>query len=310
MSAISNLQQKYNGSDLTKHEYFFNIHKEHERLFEYSHFISGGDVSEIIIRPDAVFVCSKSQDIKMVLPPVDPFLTPYVLINFGKYESDELFFLKSVLLDGCNILDIGGNCGWYSLALGRYFPNAKIHAFEPIKETCDIFSRNIAINHLNNITLHPLGVSDRIDVLEFLYDPECSGATSLKIAGQPGKNLIKVPCKTTTVDAFCDANTFAPQFIKCDVEGAELLVVKGAERTIPTSKPILLLELLRKWSAKFSYHPNDVFNLLGKYGYSAYVLSSQKLLPCAEVTEETLETNFIFLHPEQHEEIIKSWVID
>ena len=51
-------------------------------------------------------------------------------------------------------------------------------------------------------------------------------------------------------------------FIKCDVEGNELSVIQGGEKLIKSHKPIILLELLRKWSARFNFHPNEVIELL------------------------------------------------
>jgi hypothetical protein len=50
--------------------------------------------------------------------------------------------------------------------------------------------------------------------------------------------------------------------IKADVEGAELLVVQGGLQTIAKYRPLIFLELLRKRSKPFGYHPNDVIQLL------------------------------------------------
>ena len=88
-------------------------------------------------------------------------------------------------------------------------------------------------------------------------------------------------------------------FIKCDVEGNELFVIQGGMALISHHKPVLLLELLRKWSARFNYHPNKVINLLGDIGYKAYVVTPDKgLLHIPAITEDTIQTNFFFVHPE------------
>ncbi|MCY1464565.1 hypothetical protein D9M71_826050 [compost metagenome] len=68
------------------------------------------------------------------------------------------------------------------------------------------------------------------------------------------------------------------------------------------------MELLRKWSREFGYHPNDVFTLLEKYGYRAWVFAEDgRLQACPLVTEETIQTNYIFMHPQMHAEVISQW---
>ena len=116
-------------------------------------------------------------------------------------------------------------------------------------------------------------------------------------------------CRTTTLDAFCSARGIVPTLLKIDVEGAELMVVQGGEKTLEHT-PIILMELLRKWSREFGYHPNDVFEALAKYGYEAWFFSecgSGKLKPCPWVAEDTVQTNFIFMHSQKHAEIIRQW---
>jgi hypothetical protein len=61
--------------------------------------------------------------------------------------------------------------------------------------------------------------------------------------------------------SFVAKNNAKVDFIKCDVEGAELFVYQGAKATLMQQKPIVFTEMLRKWAAKFDYHPNDIIAL-------------------------------------------------
>lgn len=310
MNKLESIRQAYETGNCSKQDYIEQIHERHAQLFDYSGFIADTDVESIRILPEGIAVRSRSQQIELFLDPVDQHLVPYTLMNFHAYEEAETEFLKSVTEPDWTILDIGANCGWYALALARKFPRIEIHAFEPIPNTNRILSRNIDLNGFKNIHTHLLGLSDQEATLEFLYTPGCSGATSLTLAGQPtgpGKPLQSISCTTSTIDIFCRSRNLAPKLIKCDVEGAELMVMRGGEGTIAANKPIILIELLRKWALKFSYHPNDVFSLLGRHGYKAFTLSPDALTPCAEVDESTRETNFVFLHEEQHQHIIAAW---
>ena len=96
-------------------------------------------------------------------------------------------------------------------------------------------------------------------------------------------------------------------FIKCDVEGAELLVFKGGLNTIKRDKPIIFSEILRKWSAMFNYDPNEIFDLFKSEGYLAFTVNTNVLLPFCRMDESTVETNFFFLHAEKHRDLILKW---
>lgn len=302
MNALTQMRQAHESGATRKQDYIEAAHARHARLFDYPAFLANTDVEALRIQHDGIFVRSRSQQIELVLDPNDQHLVPYTLMNFRTYESVETEFLKSLLQADSVVLDIGANCGWYSLALAKHCPTARIHAFEPVPRTHGILVRNIQHNGLGNIEAHPLAFSNQEGVLELLHTPSCSGATSLVKAGQPValEQLEKITCPGTTLDAFCARHGLAPDIVKCDVEGAELMVLQGGEGMLTTHKPAILIELLRKWSQQFGYHPNDVIALLAQHGYRAYTLCGNGLKFCAGIDEDTVETNFVFLHPQKH----------
>ncbi|MFP6799551.1 MAG: FkbM family methyltransferase [Pseudomonas sp.] len=307
-------RQKFVAGEMNKFEYAQYINDQHVGLFDYPAFLAGTDVSAIQITADGVSVSSATNGIAMLVDAVDLHATPYTLLDFGSYDRDETAFLKSVFRNGDVFFDIGANLGWYSLVLGYSCPDAQVFAFEPIPSTVNVLKKNIKLNQLTNVEPIALGMFNKEDELSFLFAPDVSGATSLKLTGQSrGRTSIQnVLCKTTTLDIFCASRNTQPTLLKIDVEGAELMVFQGAEKTLAQT-PIILVELLRKWSREFGYHPNDVFELLAKYGYSAWMFAENgagALIPCPSVTEETLQTNFIFLHPHKHAEVIQQWMVN
>lgn len=306
MNTLTQLRDAHEAGEIRKQDYIEAIHARHEGLFDYPGLLQGTDVEALRIQADGIYVRSRSQQVELVLDPQDQHLVPYTLMNFRAYETAETEFLKSVLPEDGTFLDIGANCGWYALALARHRPLAQVHAFEPIPHTHELLQRNIRHNGLGNVEAHRLAFSHREGPLEFLHTPRCSGATSLAVAGQPcgAESLERIPCPGTTLDLFCERNGLAPQVIKCDVEGAELMVMQGAETVLARHQPVILIELLRKWARQFDYHPNDVLQLLGRHGYGAYTLHQDGVRPCALIDETTAQTNFIFLHGERHRSII------
>ena len=96
-------------------------------------------------------------------------------------------------------------------------------------------------------------------------------------------------------------------FIKCDVEGSELFVFQGGMHSINQYKPIIYTEMLRKWSAPFGYHPNDIIKLFGDLGYRCFTAIDRGLREFFYMDDETEETNFFFLHDNMHKKIIDDW---
>ncbi|WP_323024600.1 FkbM family methyltransferase [Castellaniella sp.] len=303
-------RKSYLSGEIYKYEYAEKTFNLHLSLFDYPAFIDGTDVEEVRLLASGVAVKSQSHQISMYIDSVDFHATGYTLLSFGGYEKRETDFMKSVFDDQGVFLDIGANRGWYSLVLSQAFPNSVIRAFEPIPSTFDALEKNISLNNFKNIKPFCVGMSNQPGEVEFLFAKDVAGATSMKLTGQSRghADLERIICTTTTLDTFCADQQLTPSLIKIDVEGAELLVVQGGGNVL-SHTPVLLIELLRKWSKEFGYHPNDVFEILAQYGYEAWVFSedNEKLEPCPMVTEETIQTNFVFLHPTRHESVVKKW---
>jgi hypothetical protein len=68
--------------------------------------------------------------------------------------------------------------------------------------------------------------------------------------------------------------------------------------------------MLRKWTAKFNYHPNDIITFFSEIGYQAYIICGKSQLKQIKTIDEmTIETNYFFLHHKSHADIIKQFVI-
>src|SRR6185295_8243062 len=65
-------------------------------------------------------------------------------------------------------------------------------------------------------------------------------------------------------------------FIKLDVEGAELHVVRGLLETLATHQPIVAIEVYRDWTRDFGYEPADLIRLLQEAGYDWLVSLNER----------------------------------
>lgn len=207
------------------------------------------------------------------------------------------------------VFDIGANTGWYAINILLSRKAAVIYCFEPIKSAYSYLAKNFKLNNLKTDKLYNIGLSDKNEEIKFYFDMEYSMASSMaNLRG--GQKTITEKCKTRRLDDFIsELPSFKKlDFIKCDVEGSELFVFKGGIETIKKYKPVIFSEMLRKWSKKFNYHPNDIINLLSPIGYECYIFGKNKIKKIKLVDENTVETNFLFFHREKHANLAKKLI--
>ena len=239
----------------------------------------------------------------MACDPLDWRMAPIEILNFGVYEQTEWDVMAQLIPPAATVFDIGANIGWYSMNIARQAPSVQVHAFEPLPPTYGYLARNVALNQLPNVHLHNFGLSNRAEHLTFYFYPEGSGnASAADLGNSPNKQAFI--CEVKTLDDFVQETGLAVDFIKCDVEGAELFVFQGGVATLQRQQPVIFTEMLRKWAATFGYHPNDIIALLGSIGYRCFTAQDSRLSPFVAMDENTLETNFFFLHGDRHQECI------
>lgn len=153
------------------------------------------------------------------------------------------------------ILDVGANIGNHSIYWSQLENVNKIISFEPVPKTFKLLKQNVTANKINKIEIHrlALGKKDGFGIIN-KEDPGNLGATSLKFVED------KTDIKIVSGDAFLYNKDNAIDLLKVDVEGFEINVLKGFEKTIKQYKPILWVEISLNNLQK-------VLNLLNTYGY-------------------------------------------
>lgn len=297
--SLFEIKAAYEARTLNKQQYISAMHLQHSQLFEYGEFLKKTEIGRIEISDGCVILEARKSGIKILCDQADQRIAPIETLNFGAYEPEDSAMLFRLLEDGLNIFDIGANVGWYSLHFAKAFPHATVHAFEPIPATFGYLQSNLALNQATRIHPHNFGFSDREGELIFYFDPCGSGgASAMDLQGAGVAH--KVTCKIERLDNFVARTGTQVDFIKCDVEGAELLALTGGIETLRKFKPIVFAEMLRKWAAKFNYHPNQIIELMAGLGYRCFVGRSGKLVEFKVMDENTVETNFFFLHGGAH----------
>lgn len=149
-------------------------------------------------------------------------------------------------------LDVGGHIGMWSLQLANQFD--EVAAFEPDEEKHACFEANLA-GH-DNVRLHKVGLSDIAGHAGLVQKT----GTSLKTHVKPGGDGILL----SRLDDF----NYVPDFIKIDVEGYEVFVVRGAEATIRRWQPVIIVEQKKEVATnRYGIGDQDALRLLESWGY-------------------------------------------
>lgn len=310
--SIQRLQQQFTNGELSKADFIQACYQVHDGLFDYSALMQQGEVSEVAISADGVVFTLRPFGLKLAAPRYESRTTPIEAMNFLRYEPEALPVFDLLVDHAATALDVGGNIGYFSVRSAIRKPALTLHAFEPMPTSFEFLTKNVALNGLQDrITCHNFGLADQNGEVTFYIAPFNGVNASLQNVAN-AEDSIKHIGQIQRMDDWCAQSGVAPDLLKCDVEGAELLVFKGAERTLAEQTPMIFTEMLRKWAKAFDYHPNDMIAYLAGFGYRCFGLSladdgkapENVLRLIGEVTEETEETNYVFLHPEKHTAVL------
>ena len=151
----------------------------------------------------------------------------------GSYEINEVTLHSNDV-----VIDAGANMGVFSMfavAKGA----AKVYAFEPMEYICEILTRNININHYENIVaVVPLALSNNTGTNAIYYTIGHLQDASFVIGN--GNTERMIPC--TTLDEWVQEKRITRvDFIKADIEGSERDFLTGAQETLRKFKPRLAI---------------------------------------------------------------------
>jgi FkbM family methyltransferase len=174
----------------------------------------------------------------------------------GTYELELQSALRQLVKPGMVAYDVGANIGYISLMLaGLSGESGRVFAFEALPSNQERWRSNVDLNGLaGRMQLFAGAVTDKNAPVRFLV--HASGGMG-KAAGSAGREEsyqaeIEVPGLSLDEFVFARGNP-APQVIKLDIEGGEVLALPGMRRLLAEKHPILLLELHGQESCRVSW---------------------------------------------------------
>jgi len=190
----------------------------------------------------------------------------------GTFEPTETKVMSHVLKADDIFFDVGANIGWYSTFAAQLLKKGKVYAFEPIKVVAQSLSSNISINRFDNVLVENLALANENGDAEINFDNDNWGLSSLKAINNSKEKLI---IQVRKLDDYVSENKIKNiTVIKCDIEGAEHLFLKGAENTLKRFSPIIFMEVSPKNLSTFDVTPVEINKKLTSLGYSLYMINS------------------------------------
>lgn len=178
-----------------------------------------------------------------------------------EYETLELY--KSFLKPGFTVLDVGANVGLFSLlGSNQVGETGKIYAFEPSADTYAALNNNLRINNSKNVQTFPIALSDSNSKIKLDYPNKIKSNDSTKdLYAYINKDITGAIDAVKLDDFVMDQKIKKVDFIKIDIEGAELLCFKGGSETLK-QKPTILFECYEPFCNRFGYSVIDVLKYL------------------------------------------------
>lgn len=181
------------------------------------------------------------------------------------HEQGTERLLQYVLKPGDTFVDVGANVGFYtrmgSTLVGE---SGQVLAFEPLPSALRLLQMNT--KSLTNVVVDARALSDHNGDEDFHVREQ--GDTSSLL---PGDVSSKVRVAVTTLDSRMlngDGAAARVDFIKIDVEGAELNVLRGAAKTIERFQPLVYFEFLPLYAKQYGFGYDDFERFFEPLGYS------------------------------------------
>lgn len=233
--------------------------------------------------------------------------TSYLLAIDEHYEALERKIIKKILQENDVVFDVGANFGYFSVLMKRFCPSIQLHSFEPVKNTYATLLQNLSHNQLTAVKTYNFGFSNENSEVVFYIPAQLGNAWASMGTGVSkvyNYRLRKEMAFVRRMDDFMqDAAIKSVDFIKCDVEGAEKLVIDGGMETIKRNYPTLMLEIGDMWTASFGYNREILIaNIINDLKYKCFGIFIDQLVPIESPEDvrkypEEQMYNYFFVHP-------------
>jgi FkbM family methyltransferase len=219
----------------------------------------------------------------------------------GTFEARELDFVGQFLKPGMIVLDVGAHHGLYSLLASKKVGIAgKVFAFEPSPRELKALRRHLMLNRCRNVKLEECALGNEDTESDFyVVEDWAAGCNSLK-PPDVDASTSRIRVQVARLDDWLAEHRIRDvEFIKLDVEGAELDVLKGAEALLSRApRPVILAEVQDIRTEPWGYRAKEIIEHLSQRRFQWFSITAAGSLQKLDITQESFDGNFVAI-PEE-----------
>jgi len=201
----------------------------------------------------------------------------------SSHEKGEVEFLRLMAEEGMKAIDIGVDAGITTVTIAKTVgERGKVYSFDPVSGHIGTLRKNLAVNGLGNVSILQMAVSDKVGTMDFY------GGSII-----PKENVEKTSVKTTNLDTFLTKEKVERiDLINMDCEGSELLVLKGAEKTLRKNKVKIFCEIHHDFLKELGQSVQDIAEYLQNLDFQVFGVSLEDL----SLKEEINKPEYIYAY--------------
>ena len=191
----------------------------------------------------------KARGLRFTLQSDNP-ITQYRSRHYNTKEPETLDWIDRWVKDGEIFFNVGANIGSYTLYAALRHPGVRVVAFEPEYANLHLLRDNIVANGLQDrVEVYSIALGNRTGISRLHIQDLTPGAAlhtespgTLAVTRTHKPVIWKEGICTFTLDAFCEETRMIPHCLKIDVDGTEIEILEGADRTLrsPTLRSLIM----------------------------------------------------------------------
>ncbi len=226
---------------------------------------------------------------------------------YNEFEKMEMEFVKRLLRRDMTVVDVGAHHGLYTLlASKRVGWDGHVVAIEPSPRECARLEKHLQLNRCSNVELVACAAGEDPGEADlYLVDGFQDWCNSLRPpAIEESAKTVRVQVRRLD-DILSELEISKVDFVKLDVEGAELSVLYGAMKLLHRdSRPAMLVEVQDVRTRQWGYAAREILQFLIRMDYQWFAIAAKGALLPISCNEESYDANLVALPVERTQEFL------
>lgn len=199
----------------------------------------------------------------------------------GQYDDSVVAVLLDVIRRQGDVIDVGAQVGFYTVAFADALESGKVHAFEPVKANVEQLKQNVRGNSQGPVVnIHPFALGDRARRARIQMEKEGESTTGNAFEVRGKVEEFAEGTETVdyrTLDSVSGIDPTECRLIKVDIEGGEVNFLRGASNFIQKGRPYIYGEFSSFWLNMYGQSFEDVIAMCDNWGYEVFQIRKKAI---------------------------------